>query len=142
MLKYILQGNRQCSHCVAISGDSKFIATGIDGLNGSIFLWCADTGQLVCTFQGHEGGVLSLDFKGQSTLVSLGRLRTIKVWALSDGEASALLHTLRGHTDRLSMATLTICDVKVSPDGMKIASASFDKKVMIWSVQSGKKLGP
>ncbi len=132
MLKHTLQAHNWSVFCVAISGDSKRIASG--SFNESIIkLWCADTGQHVCTFQGHEGGVFDLDFKGQSTLVSAGGYGTIKVWALSDGEAPALLHTLRGHTGG-------VWAVRISPDGMKIASGSNDKTVMIWSVQSGEQL--
>jgi WD40 repeat protein len=69
MLKHTLQGHTEGVHCVAVSGDSKLIASGCQD-EASIKLWCADTGQHVCTFQGHERGVNSLDFKGQSTLVS------------------------------------------------------------------------
>ncbi len=118
--------------CVAISRDSKLIASG--SWSGSIIrLWYADTCQLVCTFQGHERGIHSLDFKGQSTLVSGGIGGTIKVWALRDEEAPALLHTLR-------RCTSDVLAVKVSPDGMKIASGSDGGTVMIGSVQSGEQL--
>jgi WD40 repeat protein len=58
---------------------------------------------------------------------------TIKVWALRDGEAPTLLHTLRGHTE-------AVWAVRISPDGMKIASGSADKTVMIWSVQPSRQL--
>jgi WD40 repeat protein len=133
MLKHTLQGHKQGVSCVAVSGDSKRIASGSRG-DASITLWCADTGQHVRTFQGLEFSVRSLDFKGQSTLVSGGADNVMKVWALSDdGEAPALLHTLTGHTH-------LVLTVKVSPDGMKIASGSWDKTVMIWSVQSGEQL--
>ncbi len=115
MLKHTLHGHEDEASRIATSGDSKHILGGSKGRNGSMSLWRADTGQHVCTFQGHEHGVWSVDFKGRSTLVSGGADKTIKVWALSDGEAPALLHTLRGHT-------ATVLAVKVSPDGMKIAS--------------------
>jgi WD40 repeat protein len=102
MLKHTLRGHEKRVTCISISGDSKCIASG-SFYESIINLWCADTGQLVCTFQGHvvmhdEGGVRSLDFKGQSTLVSGGGDNLIKVRALSDGDAPALLHTMRGHT--------------------------------------------
>ncbi len=116
-------------YCVAIQGDSKFIASA-SVCESIIKLWCADTGQRVCTFQAHDYGIYSLDFKGQSTLVSVGDDMTVKVWALRDGEAPALLHTLTGHTD-------AVWAVNVSPDGMKVACGCDDKTVMIWSVQSG-----
>ncbi len=131
MLKHTLQGHTRGVSCVAVSGDSKLIASG-SYAKSIIKFWCADAGQDVCTFQAHEGGVRCLDFKGQSTLVSGGRDKTIKVWALSDGESPALLHTLRGHTS-------DVWAVKVSPDGMKIASDSYTT-VTIWSVQSGEQL--
>jgi WD40 repeat protein len=132
MLKQTLRGHREGVSCVAISGDSKRIASGIL-YDGIIKLWCADTGRHVCKFQGHEDGVYSVDFKGQSTLISGGYDNLIKVWAISDGKAPALLHTLRGRGS-------LVYAVSVSPDGMKIASGSHNKRVMIWSVQSGKQL--
>jgi WD40 repeat protein len=97
MLKHTLRGHGAGVYCVAVSGDSKRITSGI-GHGSKIKLWCADTGELVCTFEGHVGCVCSLDFKGQSTLVSGGGDNLIKVRALSDGDAPALLHTMRGHT--------------------------------------------
>jgi WD40 repeat protein len=133
MLKHSLQGQEKGVSCVAISGDSRLIASKHVIFESIIKLWFADTGQHVCTFQGHEHGVWCLDFKGPSTLVSGGGDNTIKVWALSDGKAPALLHTLRGHSS-------FVLSVKVSPDGMKIASGSTDKTVMIWSMQSGMQL--
>jgi WD40 repeat protein len=132
MLKHALRGHTDGVHYVAISGDSKLIASG-SYLERIIKLWCADTGKEVCAFQGNEDGVCCVDFKGQSTLVSRGMDSLIKVWAIRDGEAPALMHTLRGHTG-------TVLTVKVSPDGMKMASGSDDETVRIWSVQSSQKL--
>jgi WD40 repeat protein len=133
MLKHTLQHDFTIG-CIAISGDSKRIAYGSRSLRGGIIkLCCADTGQHVCIFRGHMGSVYSLDFKGQSTLVSGGGDWNIMVWALSDGEAPALLHTLARHKQGLWA-------IMVSPDGMKIASGSVDKTVRMWSVQSGEQL--
>jgi WD40 repeat protein len=46
---------------------------------------------------------------------------------------SALLLTLEGHSDRVTA-------VQFSPDGSKLASASYDKKVMVWDASTGARL--
>lgn len=56
--------------------------------------------------------------------------RLVKVWDVEEGE---LLHTLEGHTEGIS-------DVAWSNDGEFLASASDDKTVRIWSIQTVRRL--
>ncbi len=59
----------------------------------------------------------------------------IIVWALNDDITATptVLWKLTGHT-RL------VRNVKFSPDGSKIASASWDGKMIIWNAESGGKV--
>ena len=44
-----------------------------------------------------------------------------------------LIKTMEGHLDR-------VLGVKFSADGKKLVSGSFDEQVMLWDVESGRKL--
>jgi WD40 repeat protein len=59
--------------------------------------------------------------------VSSGEDTTIRVWRTTDG---ALLRTLTGHT-------LNVWCVRFSPDGQRLASASFDHTIRIWNAETG-----
>ncbi len=59
--------------------------------------------------------------------------KTVKVWDLGNIDAPRVLHTLKAHAD-------AVWAVKISPDGMKAASASWDSTVMTWCMQSGEQL--
>ena len=73
--------------------------------------------------------------RDEKYLVSCGqhvsiRAGTIILWDVRDGATQTALRTIEGHKDRAM-------DVMFSPDGLRIASASMDGTVMIWSAQSG-----
>ena len=52
------------------------------------------------------------------------------IWDASSGD---LLHTLYGHNDY-------VWDICWSPDGSRLATASFDDKAIIWDAFTGKKI--
>ncbi|MCA1722716.1 MAG: WD40 repeat domain-containing protein, partial [Thermomicrobia bacterium] len=58
------------------------------------------------------------------TVVSGSKDRTVRLWPVSNGDAS---RTLTGHTDYVH-------GVAVTPDGTLIASASADKTVRLWPI--------
>jgi WD40 repeat protein/tRNA A-37 threonylcarbamoyl transferase component Bud32 len=55
-----------------------------------------------------------------------------KVW---DGQTGAELLTLKGHTDRVGLASF-------SPDGSRILTAGFDHTARVWDAQSGAEVFP
>jgi WD40 repeat protein len=130
VLARTLQGHKDTVTCVAKS--CEHIAS--CGFDGSIMIWNADGSQLLHTIEKAHGGkrVFRLDWSEDGgMLVSGGGDNDIKLWEIKkNGAPPTLLRTLKGHTD-------TVSAVWFSPDGKRIASASLDKTVMCWSVQTG-----
>ena len=61
-----------------------------------------------------------------------GRFGEIKIWDVHQPKPK-LRSTIHGHRD-------TILAIAFSPDGKSIASASYDKLVKVWDVDTGKQL--
>jgi WD40 repeat protein len=91
MLKHTLK-NKHSVECVAISDDSKLIASGC--YDGTIRVWCAQTGNLMFTMKGREHAAMGIDFMGQNTLITCGLSHSIKVWALHNEKDPALQHKI------------------------------------------------
>jgi WD40 repeat protein len=114
-------------NAVAFSPNGQWLATG-DSEQSRIKLLRVADGIQVRTFMGHSGGIKSLAFTPDSTiLISAANDATIKLWSTADG---ALLRTLIGHT-------AAVLSVAVSADGQFLASGSADNTVRIWRVSDG-----
>ncbi len=76
------------------------------------------------------------DFSQDGTLLATGGAdgdKTIRLWGRDNQGNPVMIRTLTGHTD-------WVRSVKFSPDGQKIASASWDGSVVIWGVQTGRQI--
>jgi WD40 repeat protein len=103
---------------VAFSRDGKVLATG--STNRVVMLWEKDTGRLLQTI-GCPGSTNQICFSPDGRkLAACGE----RVWIL-DLETSRVIAEPRGHAT-------TIWDVKFSPDGSQLATASWDQTVRLW----------
>nr|XP_013810969.1 PREDICTED: U3 small nucleolar RNA-interacting protein 2 [Apteryx mantelli mantelli] len=81
--------------CMAISSDSKYLATG--DRNKLIMIWEAATCKHLYKFTGHRDAVSGLSFqKGTHQLYSASHDRSVKVWNVAE---NAYIETLFGHQD-------------------------------------------
>jgi WD40 repeat protein len=117
---------------VAVFSDSQHIASCSSDM--TIIISDAHTLQVTHTIRGHHAPVGCVGVSKDGTRLASGdSMGTIKVHELKDGAAPTELFTLKGHTGY-------VWAVKFSPDDQKIASCSDDKKVLLFSARSGKRL--
>ena len=106
---------------------ATFTPDGTKVVSGSsdkvVRIWSADTGELLATLRGHDGGVNDVDVSPDGKLVaSASDDATLRIWDIASGDPVA---TLRGHTEG------ALC-VAFSPDGKHLVSGSADRTLRIW----------
>ena len=133
-----------------ITPNDLYIISG--GNDAKVKIWDASSGKLIRTLIGHSDDVLSLDISQDSTtIVSSSKDSTLKVWSLADG---TLLHDIKKDSIATHIATTpdassifsigpsvharTISKIQINENATKIASASLDKTMKIWHLESRK----
>jgi WD40 repeat protein len=112
---------------IMVSQDGKFFVTGHK--DNRVRLWDAVTGQLLHTYNGHQGDVNTVAISPDGEWLVSGSLdNTLKRW---DTQTENCLHTYTGHQ-------ATIYTVAISPDGEWLASGSGDHNLKRWDTKTGK----
>jgi hypothetical protein len=117
---------------VAFSPDNKLLAA---GAYGQVTIWDLTKGSPVKTLTNVLGAVNDLKFSPDGTLLAVSGGQPsakgdLRIYHVADWK---LIATMRGHDD------VVFC-VAFSPDGKKLASASFDKSVRLWKINGDHEL--
>lgn len=120
----------QAATSVVYSPDGKSLALG--GYR-TVEIRSADGERVLQTLQDHPGKVNDLAFSldGKLLLAATGvtgLYGEVWIWNVGDGSLAAKVH---GHRD-------TLYAVAISPDGNRIATGSYDRRVTIWDAKTRK----
>jgi WD40 repeat protein len=102
------------------------------GHDGIVRLWDLDSGDCLMQLDGFTGGVMSVNFSADGTLLAASGDRTIQVW---DVATRGCLHTLTGHTNVVSAVVFhadPLADCRYT-----LVSASYDETIRYWQLTTG-----
>ncbi len=103
------------------SPDGRWLISG--SIDETLRLWDVETGAEIRRFDGHTGGVTSLDFSADGRYIASGASDgTIKVWDVETGD---LLRQITGHSGQVNQ-------VHFADDGQSIWSSSDDGSLRLW----------
>jgi WD40 repeat protein len=122
------QGNQYPTY----SPDHRFLITvGPIFSAQNAYLWDAQTGEKLRTFNGYTKDITSLAFTPDGRyVVAGGDDKTIVFWDVTNGK---IVQTLTGHTLRTYALTF-------SADGRTLLTGSLDGTARLWDWQSGREL--
>jgi WD40 repeat protein len=112
--------------------------------DGTLKLWNLDTRECLRTIQGHSEAVIVASFlPGKHNLASGSSDKTIKIWDIKSGVCLRTINlgTTDGHAERTAGGITThnnVTAIAVHPDGNRAVSASDDKTLKVWDIETGK----
>jgi len=124
---YIYRGHAACLLSLAWSPDGQAIASGCTA--GLVQVWHPNNGATFTTYRGHQRFVRSIVWSPDSQFIASGGDfgdSTLQIWEARNGQLRSL------HEDQYRLFSLSW-----SPDGTRLASASFDGSVFVRAADSG-----
>ncbi len=119
--------HRSSMACLSLSPDGKRLVTG--GIDGTIRVWNAETGEFVRALVGHDSYVYGLAWSPDGKVVaSAGSFDgTVRLWDVQEGKSLSVFRGLQGY----------VYHVAWSPDGNTlIAAGGGSGWIWIWKVAS------
>ena len=118
---------------ICFSPCTPLIATGT--VDGKVSVWCARTGKLVSTMEGHERDILAVSFSSDASCVISGSMdRTIRTWETMSGLP---IRSFECNGCAISKIITNAC---FSRNGDRVASTSKDHILRVWDTCTGEQL--
>ena len=118
---------------MAISPDSRVIATGAGFIERTIKLWNPDSDERVGELTGHQGWICTLAFSPDGTLLASSSAdQTVRLW---DTKTWTEVATLRSHEDE-------VYALAFSADGRRLITGGKDGSVRLWQIPPAKRPPP
>jgi WD40 repeat protein len=114
-------------YSVAFDPDGARVATGDQ--YGTLTIWDVASAQVTASFTPHLGPIFKVAFspqRGSGLLATASLDRTARLWNAENEQIGRFDHDN------------TVRDLAFSPDGRRLATASWDRKVTVRDVQSGR----
>jgi len=137
VVTHVLKGHKYWVNSVAFSIDGQRVASA--SADKSVKVWNAATGQCEATVFGHMLSVAAVAFSDDASRIASGSWdKTVCIWDVDTCCAAGPtpeghirpVTTLSGHTD-------WVHSVAWAPGGRRLASASSDHSVRVWSTITG-----
>jgi WD40 repeat protein len=131
-----LRGHSRTINCISFSVDGELLVSGSD--DQTVKLWSTARGQEkpIHTFRGHLDAVGCIAFfssSGKKIIASGSHDNTVRLWN-AETSILKLMFTSEGEKGHLD----SINSIAFSSDGVLVASASNDRKVIVSLVETGK----